>query len=150
MKRTPLKRKSPLKAKKKVKKAVKKKRIKLPPLSKLRTKCDSLLTPIARARSPQCEGCGGATQVGHHWIEKSRSAYLRYDLRNIIALCHSCHSRIHNRFGNSVTGAYDVADRIVQQRGREWKEALDKDAHKIVKVNREWYEEHYERLSINL
>lgn len=143
MKRTSLKRKSPLKAKNKPRK-------KLPSLTTLRNKADALLTPIIKAQKPCCESCGAPTQVAHHWIEKSRSSYLRYDLRNLIALCHSCHARIHNRFGNSVTGAYDVADKIVQIRGIEWKQQLDHDAHKLTKVNREYYTENYERLNTYL
>lgn len=156
MKRTRLARRTPLRAtkslqtRKKAPRSRAKPRKRLPALSTLRNRTDALLTPIVKAQSPRCESCGGKTEVAHHWIEKSRSSNLRYDLRNLIALCHSCHARIHNRFGNSVTGAYDVADRIVLKRGREWKETMDRDGRKQVKVNREWYEEHYERLSLYL
>ena len=154
MKRTPLKRKSPLRAKHPAKRAKRPlgaskriKRTKLPKLSTMRNKCDNLLTPIIKARHPNCEACGAQTQVGHHWIEKSRSAYLRYDLRNIIPLCHSCHAKIHNRFGNSIVGGLDVAEIIISKRGREWKEQLDIDQSKYQKVDRVFYDSNLGRLS---
>lgn len=112
-----------------------------------RNKCDKMLTPIAKKLRPRCEGCGQPTEVGHHWIEKSRSSYLRYDVeRNIISLCHSCHAKIHNRFGNSVVGGLDVAEIIIKQRGRRWKNQLDKDSAKIIKVDVPHYEETYQHL----
>ena len=109
-------------------------------------KADKLLTPIVRKLTPKCEACGNDTQVAHHWIEKSRSNYLRYDLRNLIALCQSCHTKIHNRFGNSVTGCLDVADIIIQKRGKKWKKQLDKDSAILIKRDVYWATEHYERL----
>lgn len=123
-----------------------KKRTKLPSLKKLRNKADSFLTPICKKNTPQCESCGRDTEVGHHWIEKSRSNYLRYDLRNLISLCNSCHAKIHNRFGNSVVGGLDVAEIIISKRGRGWKEQLDLDQPKYIKVDRFFYTENMTRL----
>lgn len=115
-------------------------------LTTARNKCDALLTPIIKKIHPRCESCGRPTEVAHHWKEKSISSILRYDIRNLIPLCHSCHAKIHNRFGNSVTGAYDVADIIIKKRGIEWKNTLDRDARDTQKVNLGYYKETYERL----
>jgi len=110
-------------------------------------KADSLLTPIIKKKIPRCESCGRPTEVAHHWIEKSRSSFLRYDLENnLIGLCHSCHSKLHNRFGNSITGAYDVADTIVRKRGQKWKEEMDVLGRKTIKVNLKYYENKLEEL----
>ncbi len=117
---------------------------------KYRDLADSLLTQIIKAQHPQCESCGHTTQVGHHWIEKSRSSFLRYDLRNIIPLCHSCHSKIHNTFGNSVVGGLDVAEVIIKKRGRKWKQTLDREMNTLVKTDKFFYIENYERLSMYL
>ena len=122
-------------------------RVKLPPLKKLRDKCDGLLTPIAKKVTPKCEACGADTQVGHHWIEKSRSAYLRYVMSNIVSLCHSCHAKIHNRFGNSIVGGLDVAEIVISKRGKKWKQLLDCDQPKYVKVDRAFYMENLARLT---
>jgi hypothetical protein len=122
------------------------KRAKLPALSTLRNKTDALLTPLCKKNHPNCESCGQPTQVGHHWIEKSRSSFLRYDMRNLIALCNSCHAKIHNRFGNSVVGGLDVAEIIINKRGRAWKELMDAE-HKIYqKVDRDYYTQNYTHL----
>lgn len=124
-----------------------KKRTKLPSLKKLRDQCDSKLTPIIKKQSPACESCGAHAEVAHHWIEKSRSNFLRYDLRNLIPLCHSCHAKIHNRFGNSVVGGLDVAEIIIAKRGRAWKEDMDREHTTYVKVDRLFYMSNLERLS---
>lgn len=119
------------------------KKARLPALSTLRNKADALLTPLAKKVHPQCECCGAPTQVGHHWIEKSRSSYLRYAIHNIISLCNSCHAKIHNRFGNNVVGGIDVAEVIISKRGREWKEQLDKEQPTYIKVDRIYYNDAY-------
>ena len=110
-------------------------------------KCDALITPIVKKERPYCEACGHPTEVGHHFIEKSRSSFLRYDIdRNIIALCHSCHAKIHNRFGNSVIGCVDVVDTLVKKRGKRWLNELRKLAPTYNKVNAEFYARNYELL----
>ena len=119
---------------------------KLPSIKTVRNKADSLLTPIVKITTPRCEACGHDTEVAHHWIEKSRSTFLRYDFRNLIALCHSCHAKIHNTFGNSVTGCLDVAEIIIKKRGDEWRAQLAKDAIKQVKADIHYFIGHCDRL----
>lgn len=111
-----------------------------------RDKADAKLTPIIKALHPQCEACGHETQVAHHWIEKSRSLHLRYDIRNLIPLCHSCHAKIHNRFGNSVAGCLDVADIIRSKRGEQWYQDMRREASTIVKADLKFYQDHYTKL----
>ena len=103
--------------------------------SKLEKKADKLLTPVAKKRNPRCESCGAETQVGHHWIEKSRSNKLRHDMRNIVSLCHKCHFRIHNKYGCSVVGALDVAEVIIKKRGRQWKNEMDRESQESIKYD---------------
>lgn len=114
--------------------------------SKLQKKCDSYLTPIVKAQSPCCESCGQPTQVGHHWVEKSRSARLRYEIENIIPLCHKCHFLIHNRFGSNIVGSLDVANIIIKKRGKAWFNRLNKMSREIIKTNKAYYEGELERL----
>lgn len=112
----------------------------------LQRKCDSLLTPIIKIKTPLCEACSQPTQVAHHFIEKSRSNRLRYDFDNLIALCNQCHCKIHNRFGNSVVGGLDVADKIRERRGEDWYENIKIKGREIVKTDITWYEDNYKRL----
>jgi hypothetical protein len=120
--------------------------MKKPSVKTLRNKVDKLLTPWIIGKHKQCECCGNKATVAHHWIEKSRSSNLRYDERNLISLCNFCHTKIHNRFGNSITGSFDVATKIINKRGKKWKYTLDVEARKIVKTDRYFYEEHYNRI----
>ena len=120
---------------------------KISKLGTLQRKADKLLQIENKRLNKYCEACGGKNEVGHHWIEKSRSANLRYDFRNIIPLCNSCHAKIHNVFGNSVVGGLDVAQAIIKKRGKKWKERMDIDGKKIIKVNREYYEGIIKKLS---
>lgn len=119
---------------------------KLPKIKTVRNKCDALLTPIVKKMYPRCESCGKPTEVGHHWIEKSRSSNLRYNLENIIPLCTVCHTKIHNRFGSSVVGSVDVAQAIINKRGEEWKKRMDVEGKKIIKTDIHFYIDSYELL----
>ncbi len=57
--------------------------------------CDDLLTPIIKLMHPECMLCGQPTQVAHHFIKKSVSSNLRYNLKNLCNLCNSCHFKLH-------------------------------------------------------
>jgi len=76
-------------------------------------KCDSLLSPIIILLFPRCLLCGNPTQVAHHHCHKSKSLTLRYDFKNLINLCHSCHLKLH--FNESFW-----ASKIVQIKGLRW------------------------------
>src|SRR3990167_3541774 len=102
-----------------------KKSPKLAKIGKLQKECDTLIQTLGRAKMPQCEVCGQPTQVIHHWIEMSRSNNLRYNWSNLIPLCNSCHAKIHNVFGNSIVGGLNIAETIINKRGREWKKRMD-------------------------
>src|SRR3990167_8461493 len=110
------------------------------PTSKLQKTCDALVQQIGRLKCPYCESCGRPSQVMHHWIEKSRSNNLRYNLKlNLIALCLPCHAKIHNIFGNSVVGGLNVAETVIKRRGRAWKSIVEIEGRKLIKVNVAYY-----------
>jgi uncharacterized Zn finger protein len=113
----------------------------------LQSKGDKLLTPLIKLIYPKCEACGQETQVAHHFIEKSRSNLLRHDVRNLIALCNSCHTKIHNRFGNSVVGSIDVFDIIVKKRGKKWYKEIRSLEHKTIKADSIFWNKRLEELT---
>jgi 5-methylcytosine-specific restriction endonuclease McrA len=111
-----------------------------PTTKSLRNKCDKLLTPIVKKLHPRCLLCGEPTQVAHHHIHKSKSSALRYDLDNLIPLCHSCHLALH------CNESY-YASKIVKIKGIKWFDKLEKRKNKIVKTNLAWYEENLKYLN---
>lgn len=119
--------------------------------SKLQKICDQKLQLLNKKRHKKCESCGGENQVGHHWIEKSRSSNLRYNyLENIIPLCNSCHSKIHNIFGNNIVGGLNVAEVIIKKRGQEWKERMEREGRITIKTDVWHYQNVLEHLEVEL
>jgi hypothetical protein len=84
-------------------------------------KADRALQDWYRAKYPEhpCESCGKPFDIVHHYIEKSRSAGLRFEEANLIFLCHGCHA-LHHRFGD-----ISVSTRIILKRGHDWLRDLE-------------------------
>ena len=121
------------------------KQAKKPTLKTLRNKCDKFLTPIIISMYPNCLLCPftervcSKTQVAHHHVHKSKSSRLRYYIPNLIPLCHQCHLMLHNNESF-------WASKIVEIKGIEWFQGLEKKKNEIVKVDRFFYERHLKEL----
>lgn len=149
MKRTPLKRKTPLRSRRTALGSTKRTktkiaRPKLPKATTVRNKADALLTPIIKALHPHCllrgaENCAGLTQVAHHHVHKSSSSRLRYELSNLIPLCNACHILLHGN--ESYWGS-----RVTQLRGMDWFDELQALRKESVKTDVHFYLANYERL----
>lgn len=107
--------------------------------SKLQHEADKLLQRYIVLSYPKCEICGQPTFCGHHFIEKSKSNRLRYEISNLIPVCLSCHCKIHNRFSYSL-GAYDIIDLIIKGRGKKWFDKLQKLRHELIKTDEIFYQ----------
>lgn len=104
-------------------------------IESLKKEGGKLVTPITKLLHPYCEGCGAPTSTGHHFIEKSRSNYLRFKPINFIGLCISCHSKIHNHFGNNIVGGVDLVKKIENDRGKKWVKEIRGLEHKSIKAD---------------
>ena len=91
------------------------KKIKEKPKTKsyYRNKCDRLLQNIVRLTYDKCLVCGRQISCGHHYFPKSTAGNLRYNLKNIIPICQSCHFRLHN-------GDPRIQNAINEIKGEEW------------------------------
>lgn len=58
--------------------------------------CDRLCTPVVQKLHSHCLMCGGQVEVAHHFVHKSKSLALRYDIKNLIPLCGKCHCKLHH------------------------------------------------------
>lgn len=111
-----------------------------PTLKGMRKKADDLLTPIVIKLNPRCMLCGMSSQVAHHHVHKSKSTRLRYELDNLIPLCHSCHLKLHHN------ESY-WASVIVRKKGQSWFDRLDRVGQEIVKADVYYYISNFERLT---
>jgi hypothetical protein len=86
------------------------------PRKKLLEIADAALQDFYRKNYSEmrCEGCGMPMQLMHHFILKSQSNFLRYNIINLIFICKSCHSMVHGFRGGPIIG------RIVLHRGEKW------------------------------
>lgn len=113
--------------------------MKKPSVKTLRNKTDKLLTPWICGKQKRCLLCPNTCQVAHHHVHKSSSSRLRYEEKNLINLCSSCHFKLHQN------ESY-WASKIIEIKGVEWFKELDKLKHEIVKTDRYFYEENYNRI----
>lgn len=105
----------------------------------IRNQADALLTPIIKVMYPTCLLCPNKTEVAHHHVHKSKSTRLRYEMDNLIPLCHKCHLRLH------MNESYE-ASRIVSIYGLEWFKNLEKKKNEIVKADVIWYSQQLGKL----
>jgi hypothetical protein len=110
----------------------------------LRKKCDLMLTPIIKKRSPVCllsgfDGCTYETQVAHHHFKKSTSASCRYYMPNLIGLCGFCHMRLHS-------DEILWTGRVVEIMGMGWLADLEEKKKETVKISQQYYKEVLEEL----
>ena len=104
----------------------------------IRNKADRLLQEYIRREhgTELCELCGERqVSCGHHFIYKSQSLALRYELENIIPLCRDCHLYAHrwqNLFSANITA----------KRGEDWLCSIERLRREGlgVKFTKEWAE----------
>jgi 5-methylcytosine-specific restriction endonuclease McrA len=134
VKRTPLKRK-PWKPKKRATL----RRVSKRPLRTLLLKADRALQDYYRTKKLPCEVCGKQSNIVHHFIEKSRSAALRFSDENLAPLCNGCHFR-HHRVGDP-----DIAATIVLKRGAAWYKRLQLLRRATISLNKTFLETQLQR-----
>lgn len=114
----------------------------------MKTKLQKLRKEVDTKYQEVCMGDGGLCQVCeikpayccHHYIEKSLSNRLRYELKNGIKVCLGCHNRIH---ATSDPALFRKLDEIIGKKTINW---LEKVRREPIKVNIDFYEENLKRL----
>jgi 5-methylcytosine-specific restriction endonuclease McrA len=101
-------------------------------MQKTRDEADHLLTPLIQRMYPFCLLCLKPTQVAHHHIKKSESSRLRYEIDNLIPLCHVCHFNLHNH-------ETIYSGKIIDKLGINWHNELISLKDEYVKVNIDFY-----------
>lgn len=122
------------------------KKPKAPSKKKLRSIADKLFTEVViLSMGKLCEVCGYRNaNTAHHFIPKSESGWLRYNLENGIPICMECHYQMHSARGPLLIG------QIIGSRGLSWFDNLKKlkkeihPSHKTVK----FYKDNIQRLEM--
>lgn len=91
------------------------KRRKLTPKQLIEKEAGKIWSEIVLSKNDgRCLVCGKKAEHPHHFVFKSRSLALKYDIRNGIPLCSHCHLLIHGRQDPVVQGI------IVLKKGKKW------------------------------
>ena len=102
--------------------------------TRLKKECDGALQRFYTSIYPICLICEAPTDNMHHYIQKAQSNFLRYDERNLIPICMSCHTKHHK------SGDPRIVETILIHKGYEWADELEFDRRKIFKFTVEWLE----------
>lgn len=99
-----------------------------------------------------CECCGATAETYHHYVPKSRSLRLKYDVQNAVPLCHrfgnKCHYKIH--FSPEPHVKHKLCEIICKKRGEKWVEYIETARKEKVKDTIWWLEEQKDRLNASL
>ena len=91
---------------------------------------------VLRKGNYRCLVCGKEAVHSHHFIFKSQSLVLRFDVRNGIPLCRECHASIHFRQDPITIGI------ITNKKGREWLRYIEiRKRIKGITKTKKWTEE---------
>ena len=106
--------------------------------SRLKKQLDKLMQEKLLPKNPRCLVCGNPTSEMHHYIEKSKSLYLRWNPKNLVPLCRQCHCKHH------FSGDPRIVQEIVRKKGHQWADELERDRRKVLKDNLKTLEAIYE------
>ena len=99
----------------------------------LQLECDRKMQQWGRLYYKECLACGGKYNCLHHYFTKGSSAALRYDKKNLIPICQSCHYK-HHKVDNPT-----VHNNINDKKGKKWRDDLVRRQHDYVKTNMQYY-----------
>jgi len=111
------------------------------PIKTLRNQADKLFQIAGVKNNPACECCGSKESLCcHHFVPKSLSNALRYDLKNCIVLCIKCHFFHHSK-ADPV-----IHERMTRNKPAEWFAYIKNTRTKEVKTNLKFYQEAINKL----
>ena len=70
-----------------------------------------------------CEICGEPAVEMHHFVPRSRSRLLKFDVENAVPLCKSCHTKIH--YSGNEGEATRMEEIIKKKRGKKWQNYIE-------------------------
>lgn len=113
-------------------------------IKKYQKEADRLFQEIGRKIYTDCLVCGRPVSCLHHFVKRSQSTALRYNMKNAIPLCVKCHCSIHQGLNDMVVG------QIVMIKGVDWLAELESEKRRGLglKYGIVWYKEQVKRLRL--
>jgi hypothetical protein len=108
----------------------------------LKAKCDKLCGQVARSLG-YCENCGKRETLSWCHIHTRSIGKLRYDRRNWVCLCASCHRHFHNK-------PLQFTQFITKIKGQETVDWLIRESNKLEPLDLKWYQLKLEELTKQL
>ena len=97
----------------------------------------------AKKWGTKCEICGKDASTFHHFIYKSASNALKFDVENGVPICRDCHFKIHRQKKNGF-----MALRIRDRRGKKWSDYIQSKDGVLINRTIGWLEEQIKGLDI--
>lgn len=109
-----------------------------------RNKADDLMQDVHKTMYSNCLVCGGKNEVGHHFITKQSSSFLRYNFQNLVPLCRNCH------FAHHIKSDPSVSAKIIKVLGANWYNWIEKVRRTVIKTGIVFYKKRCEEFDILL
>lgn len=109
---------------------------------RLKDKMDKLLQQINVPLNPVCIVCGAPTNEMHHYVEKKKSLFLRWDKRNLVPVCRDCHCRHH------FSGDPRIVQQILKVKGNDWADEIERERRLFFKDSMGNLQSIYEKLKL--
>lgn len=95
---------------------------------------------VVRKANNKCEICGEWASTAHHYHPQSSYGYLKYDIRNGISICVSCHFKHHQK-GDPV-----IHETIYKKRKKDIDNLKKIPRPTSTYITEKWIKENIERL----
>lgn len=83
-----------------------------------------LLSKVLLKERILCEACRKKATESHHIIHRNHSKLLYLDEKNILCLCHSCHSKFHGQIRHAKVfndiERHEIIQRVIGDEGIEY------------------------------
>lgn len=99
----------------------------------LRNSCDKLCGQLCRAKGV-CENCGSTEQLQWCHIHTRSIGKLRYEPRNYVCMCASCHRHFHNK-------PLEFTAFIGRVKGQDIIDWLIRESNKLEPLSIKWYQD---------
>jgi len=110
------------------------------PIKTARNKADKLFQQVCLKLNPNSMVSGKPAEVSHHFIPKSLSNALRYDIENGITLTNGEHLQHHSQ------GDPEIYEKMTENKSAEWFAYIRSKRREIIKPTLAWYKLNIERL----